>query len=271
MKNSTSYQSYLKSPYKSIKHSTYFECYDHFFESFRHKKITFVEIGVLGGGSLFMWQDYFGPEARIIGVDLNPNAKKWEENGFEIYIGNHSDVGFWTDFKSKVGGIDLILDDGGHTYEQQIVTTECLLDSLNDGGLLVVEDTHTSYMDGFGPKKYSFIEYVKNKIDSINKRFEKLSDVKAEKRFWSIEIIESMVAFKINTNASNLLSKQINNGGKDDLAEDYRFADNTSFKTLSNLQNILRFLKFFSFARYVVLKVKNFLINRKFSAKKYFD
>ena len=271
MKNSTSYQSYLKSPYKSIKHSTYFECYDHFFESFRHKKITFVEIGVLGGGSLFMWQDYFGPEARIIGVDLNPNAKKWEENGFEIYIGNQSDVGFWTDFKSKVGGIDLILDDGGHTYEQQIVTTECLLDSLNDGGLLVVEDTHTSYMDGFGPKKYSFIEYVKNKIDSINKRFEKLSDMKAEKRFWSIEIVESMVAFKINTKASNLPSKQIDNGGEDDLAEDYRFEDNSSFKALNNLQNILVVPKFLPFARYVVVKIKNHLINKKFSAKKYFD
>ena len=34
-----------------------------------------MEIGVLGGGSLFMWRDYFGPKARIIGVDLNPNAK----------------------------------------------------------------------------------------------------------------------------------------------------------------------------------------------------
>ena len=31
-----------------------------------------------------MWRDYFGPKARIIGVDFNPNAKKWEEHGFEI-------------------------------------------------------------------------------------------------------------------------------------------------------------------------------------------
>ena len=71
MLNLDSYKSYLKSPYRSIKHNTYFECYDHFFLNIGVKKITFVEIGVLGGGSLFMWRDYFGEKARIIGVDLN--------------------------------------------------------------------------------------------------------------------------------------------------------------------------------------------------------
>ncbi len=91
MKNSSSYRSYLKSPYKSIKHTTYFEVYDELFSRYRGKDITFVEVGVLGGGSLFMWRDFFGPKARIIGVDLNPNAKKWTEHGFEIFIGSQSD------------------------------------------------------------------------------------------------------------------------------------------------------------------------------------
>ena len=71
MENLEKYKSYKKSPFKSIKHNTYFECYDHFFSKYRGKKITFVEIGVLGGGSLFMWRDYFGEKARTIGVDLN--------------------------------------------------------------------------------------------------------------------------------------------------------------------------------------------------------
>ena len=162
MKNTKTYKSYIKSPYRSIKHSTYFDSYDHFFAKYRNQKITFVEIGVLGGGSLFMWRDYFGPNARIIGVDLNPNAKKWEADGFEIYIGSQSDTKFWDDLTKKVGLIDVVLDDGGHTYEQQIITTECLLTSMKNGGILVIEDTHTSYMDGFGPKSKSFIQYTKN-------------------------------------------------------------------------------------------------------------
>ena len=88
MNMSDIYKAYKNSPYKSIKHSTYFDSYDHFFSKYRNQKITFVEIGVLGGGSLFMWRNYFGPEARIIGIDLNPNAKKWDEHGFKIYLGS---------------------------------------------------------------------------------------------------------------------------------------------------------------------------------------
>ena len=144
MKKTDIYKSYIKSPYRSLKHSTYFDSYDHFFSRYRNQNITFIEIGVLGGGSLFMWRNYFGPEARIIGIDLNPNAKKWEEHGFEIYIGSQSDIKFWEEFTKKVGLIDLVLDDGGHTYEQQIITTECLLSSMNDAGIILVEDTQTS-------------------------------------------------------------------------------------------------------------------------------
>ena len=54
------------------------------FSKYRNKEITFIEIGVLNGGSLFMWRDYFGPHARIIGIDLNPEIKVGKD-GFEIY------------------------------------------------------------------------------------------------------------------------------------------------------------------------------------------
>ena len=270
MKNTDTYECYLKSPYKSIKHSTYFHSYDHFFNQYRNKDITFVEIGILGGGSLFMWRDYFGPKARIIGVDLNPNAKKWEENGFEIFIGSQSDVNFWKNFKAKVGGVDVVLDDGGHTYEQQITTTECLIDAMNDGGILLVEDTHTSYIDGFGPKIYSFIEYVKNRIDAINQRFGEFADERSEKRFWSIEIVESMVAFKVNFAATNLLSEATDNGGKDDLACDFRRANNETIKKIEAWQRLFNFHKFVPVLDSLFVHFKNKIANQKISARKYF-
>lgn len=271
MNNTNSYKSFLKSPFKSIKHSTYFDSYDHLFNQYRNKEITFVEIGILGGGSLFMWRDYFGPKARIIGIDLNPDAKKWEENGFEIFIGSQSDTNFWNDFKAKVGGIDVVLDDGGHTYEQQIITTESLLDSVNDGGMLVVEDTHTSYMSGFGPIKYSFIEYVKRRIDAVNYRFKELPDDQAENRFWSIEILESIVAFKVNAKAVKLLSERKNNGGKNDLAADFRFADNEAIKKIKILSRALRIFKKLPFFRAAKLFLEKVIMSRKFTAKKYFN
>ena len=39
------------------KHNDYFQVYDHVFEKFIEKEITFVEIGVFHGGSLLMWRE----------------------------------------------------------------------------------------------------------------------------------------------------------------------------------------------------------------------
>jgi len=238
MKDTLSYKSYLKSPFKSIKYNTYFDVYDDLFSRYRDKKITFVEIGILGGGSLFMWRDFFGPKARIIGIDLNPNAKKWEEEGFEVFIGSQSDENFWAEFVDKIGEIDIVLDDGGHTFEQQIITTESLLENIKDGGVLVVEDTHTSYMKGFGNKTFSFVEYVKRLIDRINYRFGDFNQNRAEFRIWSIQTFESIVAFHINKKASNLKLESTHNGGEDDSAVDYRYS-NTPLSGIKFLRNAI--------------------------------
>ena len=54
-----------------------------------------------------MWKEYFGEQARIIGIDLNPEAKRLEHEGFEIFIGSQSDKNFWSSFFNKVvqGGL----------------------------------------------------------------------------------------------------------------------------------------------------------------------
>ena len=237
MKKTYSYNSYIKSPYVSHKHTTYFDSYDHFFHRYRGKEITFVEIGILDGGSLFMWRDFFGNKARIIGVDLNPEAKKWEKEGFEIFIGSQSDEKFWQDFINEVGEIDVVLDDGGHTYSQQIITTESLLPSIKDGGILVIEDTHTSYMRGYGDLNFSFIEYVKELIDKINMRFGGFYKEKSEHRFWSVEVVESIVAFKINKKATKLVSKPTYNIGSSFVAKDFRLDDKNALMSVEQIFN----------------------------------
>ena len=77
-----------RQPRFCYKLDTYFSIYEEQFARFVGKPITFVEIGVLHGGSLTMWREYFGPQARIIGVELNPAAKAMEAEGFEIEIGD---------------------------------------------------------------------------------------------------------------------------------------------------------------------------------------
>ena len=195
------YSAYKKSPYLSVKHSNYFHVYEDLLLKYRNMPITFVEIGILGGGSLFMWREFFGPDAKIIGIDLNPEAKKWEKDGFEIHIGSQSDPAFWKELFAQIGPVDVILDDGGHTNEQQIVTASCCIPNIKDGGILIVEDVHTSYMRRFGnPSPYSFINYGKNLIDIIFSRSAELSPINGRlKNFvYSIEFFVSIVCFKID-------------------------------------------------------------------------
>lgn len=238
------YKAYKGSPYLTMKHTTYFEVYEKLLAPYRGKNITFLEIGILNGGSLFMWREFLGPEARIIGMDLNPAAKKWEKDGFEIFIGSQSDEEFWAQTLKEIGMVDVVLDDGGHTYEQQIVTTECLLDHVKDGGMLVVEDTHTSYMKGFGPRKFSFIKYVNKHIDRINLRFSKFRSDASDTRVWSVQVFESIVVFHINRAASKLVSKPTNNGGQGEKAVDFRYFDNTVYQKHSGLGKYFKFVNF---------------------------
>ncbi len=246
--DSDSYRSFAKSKYLSVKHVKYFQVYDELFESYRNRDIVFVEIGVLNGGSLFMWRDYFGPRARIIGVEFNPQAKKWEREGFEIHIGDQSSPDFWKHFFSIVGDVDVILDDGGHTNEQQIVTTHCCIGNIRKGGKLVVEDTHTSYLSEFGnPSPYSFISYSKKLIDSLNSRFPgvRIPGNLPNSCIYSITFCESFVAFSIDRDRC-LENLPISNEGIASNAADFRHQGSTvreQLKIVHSMSKRFRYLK----------------------------
>jgi len=149
----------------------YFEIYHRAFSRFRGKEITFLEIGVQNGGSLHMWRDYFGPQAKIIGIDVDESCKELENHGFDIYIGDQADVEFWKIFNKINPSIDIVLDDGGHTMVQQINTFAALFPVLNDNGCYLCEDTHTSYFPAHGGSlggKGTFIEFAKSLVDGMH-------------------------------------------------------------------------------------------------------
>lgn len=187
---------------KSLKVDSYFPVYQVLFERFREKQdLIFVEIGVLNGGSLLMWREFFGPAARIIGVDYSPTAERMRDKGFEIYIGDQASSEFWDRFFNDIGPIDILLDDGGHTNKHQIVTVECALSHIKDGGLIVTEDTHTSYLRDWGnPHKFSFMNYVKSIADHIQLRSHALQGGvnRFSEAVYSICVFESVVAFHVD-------------------------------------------------------------------------
>ena len=264
-KNSDLYKLYQNSPYRSVKHSGYFQVYEQIFRNFIDSKFTFVEVGIHNGGSLFMWREFFGKDARIIGIDLNPKAKQFEKYGFEIFIGDQSSKKFWSNFYNEVGNIDILLDDGGHTYEQQIVSVVSSIDFINNNGMIVVEDTHTSYFKKFGyPSKHTFINWAKKLIDNINSRSE---DVTVQNPIFkniihSIEFFESIVVFKVNKEKS-LDSRPTSNESKTLNFEDYSF-HNSGYNKISNyFKNIEKNLypdKEKNFLIKLILRINSFLL-----------
>ena len=128
---------FKSSPKYSIKWNNYFGIYENIFKKYINKKITFVEVGIGSGGSLFMWRKFFGSKARIIGIELNPEAKKLERYGFKIFIGDQSDAKFWKTFYKKIGKIDVLVDDGGHRNIQQITSVMETLNNIKYGGKII--------------------------------------------------------------------------------------------------------------------------------------
>ena len=235
------YSAYEKSPFLSIKHTSYFHVYERLLSPLAGRPITFVEVGVLNGGSLFMWRQFFGDRARIIGVDLNPAAKRWEDDGFEIWIGNQADPAFWRTFTASVGTIDVLLDDGGHSNIQQIQTVSSVAPMINDGGMVIVEDTHASYMTQFGnPSRHSFLRFAFHTVDAINSRFPgvEASSNPLNQFVSSISFYESIVVFHVDRRDC-FLSEPTSNEGLSLGASDYRF-EATAGRSVARLRDLLQ-------------------------------
>ena len=213
---------------------------------------------------------------KIIGIDLNPNAKKLEKYGFKIYIGSQSDKKFWDHFYKMEGKVDLILDDGGHKNLQQISTVHYSLPHIIDGGKIVVEDTSLSYVkkEFNNPSKYSFINFAKNIIDIIHRRSPLLNKNLNfySKKIFSVEFFESIVVFSIDSKKC-FLNKEVSNNAKNEWAIDYRHSE--YFRELKNkLDKKYSYLNKRSFFRRIIRKLfyRNFMFNiiDNFKIKKIF-
>ena len=149
----------------------YFEIYDRHFNAYRNKEIVILEIGVFQGGSLQMWKNYFGPKAKIYGIDIDPECKKYEEENIEIIIGSQSDRNFLKKLRAQIPPIDILIDDGGHTMNQLRTSFDELYSHVKADGIYALEDLHTCYKIDYGggyKRPGSFIEYSKNFIDDLH-------------------------------------------------------------------------------------------------------
>jgi len=150
----------------------YIPIYDRYFSRFRGKEVKFLEIGVSMGGSLQMWRKYLGKDAIIYGIDINLECKKYNGQSAEVRIGSQDDPGFLQSVIAEMGGVDVILDDGSHQMQHIKSSLEILFPLLNEGGIYMIEDLHTSYWRGFGGglnSKNNFFRIIDLLIDDMHK------------------------------------------------------------------------------------------------------
>ena len=128
----------------------YFPIYEKHFERFRGKSPRVLELGVDHGGSLQLWKRYFGHGAEIIGVDINPETLFCEPqittHGYDQCDQN----------LATFGPFDIVIDDGSHQAEHQVLSFEHLWPRCT--GVYLIEDCHSVLpaVRNVGGLKYSY-------------------------------------------------------------------------------------------------------------------
>jgi hypothetical protein len=111
------------------------------------------------GASAQTWREYLGIKADIHFLEIDKICgKSWENttgkqvrNWICTSIENDTiifdllTIYFLNEFKLNMQQFDIIIDDGGHTMNQQRISFMTLLSLVRSGGLYVIEDLETSY------------------------------------------------------------------------------------------------------------------------------
>jgi hypothetical protein len=121
----------------------YTELYERLFFPWKDEPIKIFEIGIAGGGSLKMWQTYF-PKARVFAVDILPKTEFDNERVKTLIAEQANREQLGAAIAAADSDIHVLIDDGGHTMEQQQVSLGFLFKHVRPGGYYVIEDVHTS-------------------------------------------------------------------------------------------------------------------------------
>jgi hypothetical protein len=166
----------------------YGPAYDSFLPRFltRPEKIRLLEIG-LGcsmtygpGASIPVWREYFkqgvgGVEIHVFEIE-RACAEQWHHTKGTDVIMHYGDQSSVEDLKQLFGlDFDIIVDDGGHSWEMQITSFQSLFpNALKSTGIYFLEDTLTSYPLSWFPEgqfakgPQSTVNYIKGLLDDLH-------------------------------------------------------------------------------------------------------
>lgn len=162
-------------PDKGSTHS-YIEVYEEILAPYRHTAKNILEIGLMSGESLRMWDEYFSGTVYGMDCDIKPinglaDLTGAIADGMNIAIGdasNPADIAkFFTGIK-----FDVVIEDAGHSFEQQVKIFSTVGRYLNhDGGIYIIEDVqdidrNKSVFEWMGGKVIDR-RHIKNRYDDV--------------------------------------------------------------------------------------------------------
>ena len=102
------------------------------------ERCSFMEIGLAYGLSVAMWEDYFGSDCTLTGVDID---LVFDTAAFPRWDFIQADA-TTQDFVDSLGNqrFDVVIDDASHDPQAQIATLGLLRPRMNPGGLYIIED-----------------------------------------------------------------------------------------------------------------------------------
>jgi hypothetical protein len=161
-----------------VNHHRYDRFYPLFLESLRDQEFNMLEIGVWGGGSLQLWEEYF-LKAYIHGVDINYDSYEGSSERFTLHKFDQSNPNDLKKIVETVPKCKFIIDDGSHhPYHQFITFIELFENLLEPGGVYIIEDIECNYWQnpksniyGYEIGHFNTLDYFKNTLDQINSEF----------------------------------------------------------------------------------------------------
>ena len=158
---------------KNTSHS-YLELYELLLRNKKETAKNILEIGILQGGSIKLWHDYFA-NAKVYGLDVMPESQVWSEiNNKERIVLHTSTDAYNIDFFNNVLAdkkFDVILDDGPHTLQIMITFISLYSTILEDDGILILEDIQS----------WDWVKTLKNTVPSHLRKHVFVFDLRGNK------------------------------------------------------------------------------------------
>jgi len=160
---------------KNTLHS-YLPLYQKLLVSKKNTAKNVLEIGILNGGSIKLWNDFF-KNANVYGLDIMDINDVWEsiKNKEKIILYTSTDaydnVFFTTNFLNKNIKFDFMLDDGPHTLETMKEFIKLYSQIMTDDGILIIEDVQS----------LDWVDILKTEVPEHLKKFVKVYDLRRNK------------------------------------------------------------------------------------------